>query len=1546
MSSYTFKHMDQEEEAPVTSRYTFTNMDQDDPPQPQAAQPDPLGPPVPDPIQQLQGIPAIQQPQAAQGQAGTFGAPLLSTDVPGQPVPSPLPANAETIIPGGVWEVFRNFLPHLARRVQDLNDDKSLILEPWKKAIENIRERPEQPIGSRGLDWAGAGHFLGQGLKALVGTVGENVGPIFDDVNLVDRVLGPAVEAVAQTPEHTLDEGVVSEFWKTLKKTPEIAERWWEIFKANQRGEANSSLVRDAAMAFVDKGLIKPEHTALLTALFSVVSNPVIMHSLLFKTAPGVGRALERTGARVKESFGVRSLQKSTTLTGEMPGVNRPMLNENGKTMWNKFVKRPSIVRAHTPTAAETAARQTLDTASKSIPPVTMPARPAFVEAGQPTFAKGLPGMPGPGAVVAGLEIVDAVAAGGAVIGGIPPGVPDAAEVVADAAVEQQVPGAEAAQEPTAPVEGQVPITTPAETPTAPPVAPEAATEAPEQTPAPQAPAVPVEAKAPTALSRIAGDVTAHVKALDEAVVNETALPSPKTYPDDERADAVPAFYAKVTTDDQGFTATPIDADEGVIRNPAIAAIVKETNGRVLITPRGLSGGEVHDRAYVVDDENVLAVFHRAPGGWRADTAFDVNQPQPIELASTATQRDTDDDMIAAREADLWAKEQGDLDDQITHMYGGVVPLDKLWDAKTNLARWIFGLPGIGRALHTESDIANRTIGALLGDVYGILNEYSHRAVRANEYWTGIPSRLRTYLSHPSLLGNKLSNIWKGTPPGDLRRMEVYRGIEDEDAKDLSAWQIEEGKKLGNRLNHYWKVAEEAGLVDSGWFRDNYFSHIITGWSTEKGGPPLPAKDYGKFLPGWKKKQFFQHKRTLTGTIEELETNGVAHETPNGTSVTLFPTFIKDPAIIEPLYLTALGRGIALQGVMTGLYGLPTGTGYNGIVNKDTLDAMPEEASDLYRPLDLRGMDKWRVLGIENVEGPSGDLRVVKMAEQDLHILTELYEPLAKLAGVPLEDPLGFAGKAWGLGALVAKRMTLLLSPFFFATLGGYALVAPSGWFPKLSQVLKTMNEFGAKWGEDDPELLAGIRQGLTAPQLGQAELEIRQNMNAVGGAKRPKGVLAKAFRSFTETWIGDTLSKVYKTLHLPIDAWDFILFDRMLGAATYTNYKFALQFYRDEKKYDELTATRMAVEEASTFMGALQKIMTTRKGDYVAVRAFLASLFRRANMDTYVKALTGKGYGWKFRPVQGGGGSGTGDPKSQAKLENQVARRAAAKILKGIIWATSVATVGTLTHYMNRWRREGKRPPTSELTRALDHNVKSGGNYIYTTRTDRAGRLLRTTNPTFRPFTEGLRTWNDPWKTWSSQTQPFTRTAGEHISHMMGWAEIWDSKLPFKRKAKELTKHWLRGTTFYSRLPYETGGSVIPRSPREHFMIWAGVYPSKIHPNVEDVATTTMETLAAVLQADRADARVRAWDKWLRGEDTKSMRLLLSQYGSRRATAIFKSFGPLSRTWARYENLPADKRAAWFDALPPDVQDAFFGNIAEESFTHAQQEELVRKKR
>ncbi|MDK1032808.1 MAG: hypothetical protein QGD94_12425, partial [Planctomycetia bacterium] len=326
----------------------------------QVARPEPPGPVVPDPIQQLQAVPS-------------------------QPAPSPTPeGGVGGIVSSGAWEVFRNIFPNLAHRGQDLNDDKSLILKPWREAAENIRKHPEQPVGSRGLDWAGAGRFLKEGLKAVHGTIGENIGPVFRDVNLVDRLLGPVVEAVAQTPESTLDEGVASEFWKMLKNTPEIATRWWEIFKAVQRGEDDVSLVRDATMAFVERGLIKPEHASLMAGFFSVASNPVVMHSLFSKTVPAVGKAIERAGARAKEAFSVRAMQKSTTLTGEMPGVSRPGLTESGRTNLQNWLERPTVVRQYAPTPAEAAAQQTVAAATKAIPKVTMPARPAFIEAGQP----------------------------------------------------------------------------------------------------------------------------------------------------------------------------------------------------------------------------------------------------------------------------------------------------------------------------------------------------------------------------------------------------------------------------------------------------------------------------------------------------------------------------------------------------------------------------------------------------------------------------------------------------------------------------------------------------------------------------------------------------------------------------------------------------------------------------------------------------------------------------------------------------------------------------------------------------------------------------------------------------------------------------------------------------------------------------------------------------------------------------------------------------------------------------------------------------------
>ena len=1496
--------------------------------------------------EQEQAPPALPfwEPGVKREMAGTtrWNAPLIATDK-GQPV-------EDNVMDVAYFMTFKQVFPNQARRVEQIADDPSTLLAPWKRAVQNIRAYEGKPIYEPGLDWGAMGNWLKEGGKAILGTFGENIGPILHDVNIPSRVLGPMVEAVAQTEESALYTGPVDEFILTVQKSPEIAKRWWEIFRDVQLGDAEADLVKQSVAAYVEKGAIKPENAPYLAALFSIASNPVIMHSALTRDLPALGRAIEKRfpgslakmqakGSLIEKGVDINSRASMRTALsgwkGKLTHAERAYIKNElstygfrGRNDWFKGQRisvkgggtglphgeawqrlgppldtRAAVTKAVRPEAAPISV---VEQAAPTPVAATKFQQPAWF---QPT------GLVGPAKEFMGAEIVDALA------------------VAAQADML-------ATREPA------VPETPPAPPPAAPDAQLEAAMEkqtgAPEAAPEAPAPEAPVSQTA----ERIAADDKAYMGALDTAISNSERLPPPPDYPDDERAPELPVKYIKIQPAESGVSARLTNLPSGTIRNPVIADVVKETGADLYI-----ERDAEHDNLYAVADGKIVAAMRRGMRGWRPrlasitgeGTQYEDMRGQAFSVDGTASIRETDSEAIDDIMADLASMKIRGLDDELTKFYGGLPPANELWDMKTEFVNWIAGMaPPSG--LRTRSDIANTQIGALMGDVFGVLNKHEFMAARARDYWLGQSERLRNYIKHPALLKGKLSNIWRGTPLTDTERMEVYRGVEDPDAKDLSEWQRKEAGKFAERMNHYFDMAAQAGLMDTDWFRDNYFSHVIVSWSEQPGGTPMPAEAYGRYAPGWKKKQFFQHRRRLTGTIEEMESNGVPHAAPDGSTVTLYPNFVKDPAVIEPLYVMALGRGVAMQSVMSGLYGLPTATGYNGVVNKDVFGSMPENTRNKYRPLDIAGLSKWRV--IDRELGKDGKPALVRLAEQELYINKELHEPLAKLADVPIDEPMPVVGPIWGKLASVAKRATLFLTPVHFATLLSYALVAPSGLMPHPVGVAKTMSEFGSLWERDDPELVEAVEAGLPLPQLGSAEVEIRRGLRETATFKEASGVVSEAFKRFTDNWVGSGLYKAWRTLKLPLDAWDFILFDRLLGAAVWENYKYARDFYA--KDFDRHTAVRMAVEEASTFMGALQKIMTTRKGDYWSRRAFLASSFRRANIDTFVKGMTGKGYGWKYRPVQGEGGTGEGggphrEPPELRKLQNQVARRATAKIAKGILWAIVAADIQTVMHYLMRWREEGKRPDSEHLWNALKRNASTGGIHVYTTDFDRSGRGLRHVNVVFRPMTEIVRWLIRPAQQAVSVLNPFTRATGQLAGNVLDIEPSVDPNLPPKRRAIEMTKDFLRNTTFYGRMPYELGGSEIPRTPKEHFLVWVGIYPSAYEPN--EGLLKPMRQKEAVLAADRADARVRAWKHWLEGDDPKAMEMLTTQYPPKRVAEIMKDFGKMSRTWWTFRQLPADQRMQWFVQMPPEEQDAFLRAVAEEMFIRAQQEAKLREK-
>jgi len=1531
---------------------------------------------------------------------------------------------------------FKQVFPQQARRVEEIADDPSVLLQPWKRAAENMRARGRKPIWEPGLDWGAMGNWLWQGGKAVLSTFGENIGPILKDVNIPARVLGPIVEAVAQTEEHAPYSSPANEVLLMLQKSPEIAKKAWEIFVDVQLKDGDADLVKQAVAAYVDKGVIEPDNAGYLAAFFGVFSNPVIMHSVLTRDLPALEQAIKRrfpnamakmqarasliekgvdldsgfsiraalSGWRGKLSRGERAFLKSELAKWqgrfgmgvkgrgfEMIDANRWQVENEARWLQAKQPRgmsgvagfpheRPPLMSARPlinierPAPPEILPVSVIKQAAPTPVPATQFEQPAWF---QPT------GLVGPAKDIMGAEIVDALAVtaeADMLVTRVPP-VP---------ATLAETPGAPAAPE--ADIEGKQPwemtrdefraycrqSLAERDLPGAPnqataeahiakqleafdvgamddtvwryrrehiqralaegkPVPAEVLADYPDLAHGAEAEAP----ESPTA-QRVIADAEAHLKALDTAVANGEHLPAPPDYPDDERAPELPVKYVTVQPTEEGVTARLANIGPGIIRNPVVTDIVKETGADLYIERT-----RNHDNLYIVKEGKIVAGLRRGMRGWRPRIAgpnYKDVAGQTFAIEGIAPARETDGEAIDELMADLASMKIRDLDDEVTKFYAGLPPASELWDAKTEFVNWLAGMvPPNG--LRTRSDIANMQIGALMGDIFGVLNKHEFMAARARDYWVGQSERLRHYLKHPARLKGKLANIWRDTPLTDDVRMEVYRGVEDPDARDLSEWQRKEARKFAERMNRYFEMAVDAGLMDSDWFRDNYFSHVIVGWSHEPGGEPMPAKEYGRYAPGWKKKQFFQHRRRFAGTIEELETNGVEHTAPDGSSKTLYPIFVKDPAIIEPLYVMALGRGIAMQSVMSGLYGLPTATGYNGVVNKNVFASMPENTREKYRRLDIAGLSKWRV--IDKERDADGTVRLIKLAEQELYINKELYEPLAQLANVPIDEPLPIVGKIWGKLAALAKRATLFLTPVHFATLLSYALVAPSGFMLHPLQVANTLGEFGSLWERDDPELVEAVNAGLPLPQLGNAETEIRRGLMQAANFKQAAGVISQAFRRFTETWVGKGLYNTWRTLKLPLDAWDFVLFDRLLGSATWENYKYARDFYLD-KGYDRKTAVRMAVEEASTFMGALQKVMTSRKGNYWARRAFLASSFRRANIDTLVKAISGKGYGWKFRPVQGAGGTGEGggmrrEPTELRKLQNQVARRAMAKILKGILWAIIAADIQTLAHYMMRWREEGKRPDPKYLWDALKRNALTGGIHVYTTDFDRAGRGLRHVNVVFRPMTEPIRWMIRFGQQAVSILNPFTRAAAQLAGNILGISPSVDPNLPPKRRAIEMAKEFLRNTTFYGRMPYELGGSKIPRTPKEHFLIWAGIYPSAYEPH--KALLDPLREKEALLAADRADARLRAWRRWLEGDDAEAMKLLLAQYPPKRAAEIMRDFGKMSRTWWAFRQLPADMRLQWFMQMPPEEQDAFMEAVAEEMFIRAEQEAKLHEK-
>lgn len=1596
-----------------------------------------------------------------------------------------------------VHEIFRNVFPQHSARLERIAEDPGVLAEPWERAAKRMRERPERPVWTTGLDWGAMGQWLAEGAKAVFGTVAENLSPILQDANVPARMFGPLVEAVAATEETQPDEGVVSEFLQTVSRSPDIAAKWWEFFKRDQEGQAPPALISYAVAEYVDAGVIKPEHAPYLGAFFSLAGNPVIMHAVLTRDVPALGRAFETLGKKALPQGWLQNMRAKASLVKRGIDLNSPpqvraalswqrglskaekaFLGKRYADLTSQWAKGGYGLVPKPPGAAPVGPGGPWPSVEQSLgaPPIV---RPSFISepvkaipADALTPAPTVPGQPawfqptgpvGPAAQIAGAQVIDAAAIAAEAqdamlrtrltqettqaVPEAPPAVPAKPEAPEAAPagkqpwemtrgeIETQYPAARGTISGLAVrdhIPNQASIDASVDNPTVLPgvrevpmslfqdagEAPRYATPRREQAAARLAedisrskelnplivvidaegpyvlegatrydalktlgvkslpamvvldegslyegakrrveagrsvpPAVlaeypglaktPAEPKAPApSVQRITADADEYVAATQKAIRGTKPLPKPPEYPDDERATELRATYATAVADEAGLHMRVNGGEKGFVLNPAVAKIVEETGGEPYIVR-----GPKHDLMYVVADDRVVAALSRGVAGWRPRLDHDTVLGTRVTIEGTRAVIEDDSEAVDELMADLSAMDIKGLDEDIVNFYAGLPPAGTIWDTKTELVNAVLGLPPF-RGLRTQSDIANMEVGALLGDVYGVLNKHDYMAARARDYWLGQSERLRNYFTRPSLLKNKLSDIWRPKTAEQAERMGVFRGREDPDAAEMSDWQREEARKLGERMDALFDKAVEAGLMEADWFHDNYFPHAIVAWSLEPGGKPMPSKQYAKYAPGWKKKQFFQHRRKFQGTIETLEREGVTHTGPGEAAVTLYPIFVKDPAIVEPMWITALGRGIAVQSLMSGLWGMPTATGYNGVVNRETLAAMPEDTRGLYKRLDVGGLARWRVMDVQAAE--RGQVRVVRMAEQDLYIHKELYEPLAKLANVPLDNPLPVVGKAWGALAHASKRATLFLTPVHFATLLSYALVAPSGVIPHPRQALKVMNEFGSLWERDDPELVEAITAGLSLPQLGQAETEIRRGLQETTDMKRARGVLGQAFKRFTATWVGDGLHKLYRTAKLPLDAWDFILFDRLLGASTWENYKFARDFYLTEG-YERDTAVRLAVEEASTYMGALQKIMTTRKGDYWSRRGFLASSFRRANLDTFVKALSGKGYGWKFRPVQGEGGMAPPpggpplqrEPRLVQQMQNQIARRAASKIAKGVLWAVVAADLQTLGHYVHRWSTEGKKPPVAELWDALRRNVLTGGIHVYTTRKDRSGRGLRHVNPVFRPMTEMFR-WYYKGGQWAWGTvNPATRAIYNIGANLIGEGEI-DPNLPRKQYAKELAKQAFRDATFYSRLPYEMGGSRIPRTFREHFLIWVGVYPSKYTPNQHLI--DDMKIKKALVAADRADARLRAQKAWLEGDDARAVKLLAKEYDASAIKQIMGQFNTMSRTWWMFKQLPPKARLEHFQQLSPEEQDAFMEAVVHEMFVRAQQETERRK--